>query len=320
MTNLARCLISLLAPCMLPACLELPQFDEASRIDRPRVLAIVAEPPEARPGESVALSALIAGTERAELSWRACGALDGLFDGSGNQFGEGSDDEGCGGSLSFELGAGRTSELPGQLTRTLFQNLELAAQILGESLPRETLESIRAQVGIPFLIELTLVADGGRRLRAVKRVLLRESDAPHTNPPPPWFELGGVEIVGEPSLPFRCVTADGSVPRAMPGHRVELAPIVEGETEPWIERYQVIDSQGALQARQERAFYSWFSTGGSFDQRVSKAPLRNSVWRTPRAPDVHSLWVVVRDGHGGTSACELEVAVGDAPGQPDAGD
>ena len=90
---------------------------------------------------------------------------------------------------------------------------------------------------------------------------------------------------------------------------IEIAPATEDGEEPWLEDYQVIDARGELQERTERAFYSWFSTGGEFDQNVTKSPLRNQIWRTPATPGTYPLWLVVRDGHGGASACDLEVEI-----------
>ena len=281
------------------------------------------------------------------VSWRACGAFDGLF-GEGSQWGEGGDDEGCGGgAFALELGEGETVMLPGAATQALFDNLELAERVLGGALPPDTIDHIRDSVGLPFMIEATVRA-GDKLIRAVKRVLISERAVPHHNPPPPAFMLGDLEIVavgdrdsgpddkdggpdrdpesdaGEEGAsdaavdasrpPFACRARDGTAPRLAADSRVELAPILpEGaEAEPWLERYQVIDMRGALQARDEIAFYSWFATAGELREGVTKSPLRNEIWRTPRRSGCYTLWLVVRDGHGGTSACGVDVAIGDA--------
>ena len=91
---------------LLGGCLELPEFASGSIVTGPRVLAVVAEPPEIRPGETLDLSILIAGVEdpsETEITWRACGSFDG-FGGGGGQYGEDQPDEGCGGGLAFDLG------------------------------------------------------------------------------------------------------------------------------------------------------------------------------------------------------------------------
>lgn len=291
-------------------CIDSPDFARPSFIDGPRVLAIVAEPPEAAPGDSFALSVLIAGQDEEDvaITWRACGAFDdgGSF-GGGAQFGERDPDEGCGGGFAVPLGEGLTSQLPGELTRALFDNLDLAAMILGAQLPPGALEQIRRDVGIPFLIEAD-VHIGDKRIRSVKRVLVRDTDTPHTNPPPPHFVLGELEIARDASGPFRCAGVGQDV-RVPADTDLDLIPIVEGEDEAWLEKYFVLDAQGVLRERTERAYYSWFSDGGRLDQQLTRAPLRNEVWHTPEHPGRHTLWAVVRDGRGGTSACGVAIEV-----------
>jgi hypothetical protein len=259
---------------------------------------------------------LIAGADEDEvdISWRACGSFDsgGTF-GGGMQYGEREPDEGCGGGgFAVPLGEASSAVLPGELTRALFDNLELAAVILGTTLPENALDRIRRDVGIPFLIEADVRA-GEKRIRTVKRVLVRETEASrpaHQNPPPPRFLLGEIEIAGARES-FSCSALDGVTPRVPRASDVEVQPILEEgeEEEAWLEPYQVLDAQGELQDRSERAYYSWFADGGRLDQQLTRAPLRNEVWTTPDAPGMHTLWSIVRDGRGGTSACGLQVIV-----------
>jgi hypothetical protein len=293
----------------LPACLNLEDFPDATLIDSPRVLGIVAEPPEVNPGDPVALTPVIAHAEDVRIAWRACGVFDAFF-GGGSQYGEGDEDEGCGGGRGISLGDGERAVLDGDATQKFFDDLELAALILGDALPRDTVELVRTAVGMPYLIEGTFDMDG-KHIRARKRVLVSRRGTPHTNPPPPRFMLGETEIVPSDGDPLTCAAANGKTPVVGRDREVELAPIVEGAEEPWLERYPVIDVRGALLERDERAYYSWFATGGELDQGVTKAPLRNEIWRAPVESGCHTLWVVVRDGHGGTSTCRLDVAVGD---------
>ena len=118
---------------------------------QPRVLALIADPPGINPGQPVTLSLLVAHADEVSVSWRACGAFD-SFVGGGSQYGE-EDDDGCGQGNAVELGTQPTAVLPGALTQNLFDNLELAAVILGAQLPPDTVRNIREQVGLPFLIE-----------------------------------------------------------------------------------------------------------------------------------------------------------------------
>jgi hypothetical protein len=321
-----------LAACALSACITLPDFESGSIVKGTRVLAVVAEPPEINPGQSLDLSILIAGVEdpsELEVTWRACGSFDGFFGGGGAQYGEGEEDEGCGSGLSFDLGEGLTAQLPGALTSGLFDNLDVIAMTLGTSLPEGIVEEIRSSVGIAFLIEATVRAEG-KTIRATKRVLISENETPHQNPPAPRFVFGREQtIVTDAADPLRCVRDDGMPVTAPAGGSVELAPL-KGvvafsdagvpevsdagdlsmpEEEAWLESYNIINSRGELRERKERAFYSWYATAGDLDSGTTKSPLSNNIWRLPGETGEQTLWLIVRDGHGGTSACELTVMV-----------
>lgn len=317
----SRHLIAMFLAVLLGACLELPDFESGSIVKGPRVLAVLAEPPEIRPGETLDLSILIAGVEdpsETQISWRACGSFDGFFGGGGAQYGDEPADEGCGGSLAFDLGEGPTAQLPGVLTTSLFDNLDVIAMTLGSDLPEGVVEEIRSSVGIAFLVEATVRTEG-KLIRATKRVLISENQAPHTNPPPPQFSFDGDQaVVAAPSDPLRCERQGGEPVSAAPGVAVELAPfagaLVQADAgapdeEPWLETYNILNARGEPRERKERAFYAWYATAGSLDSGSTKSPLRNNVWRTPEQPGDYPLWLIIRDGHGGTSACELTVTI-----------
>jgi hypothetical protein len=295
--------------CAFCACVDLPEFPRPSLIDRPRVLAIVAEPPEAAPGQPVELSLLLAGASSAEITWRACGAFD-SFTGGGSQYGD-ETEEHCGSERGDVLEPGERTQLPGALTSRLFDDLELAAAILGSALPLATVALIRDEVGLPFVVEATVIADG-KLIRAVKRVVISPRERRNTNPPPPRFSLAGQEIAAERADSFRCDPLEGGVARGASASDIELRPLFEGDSEPWIEAYPVLDARGALVRRSERAFYSWFSSAGELAESITTAPLSSQRWTTPPAAGCHALWLVIRDGHGGASACRTEVAIDDA--------
>lgn len=314
-------LITMSLAVLLAGCLDLPDFESASIITGPRVLAVIADPPEIAPGETLDLSIMIAGVEdpsEPRVTWRACGSFDG-FGGGGAQYGEEQPDEGCGGtSLAFDLGEGPTAQLPGLLTRDLFDNLEVIAMTIGTDLPEGIVEQIRSSVGIAFLVEATVRTEG-KLVRATKRVLISENDKPHTNPPPPELMFGDQSIVTDPERPLICVRDDGEPVTASPGESVELVPFANApasaadagiaDEEPWLETYNILNARGEVRERQERAFYAWYTTAGDLDSGSTKSPLRNNVWRTPETPGQYPLWLIVRDGHGGTSACEITVTI-----------
>jgi len=302
---------------LLSACIELPDFPDGNVVVEPRPLAIVADPPEARPGQAVQLSLMLSHPiATSNVQWRVCGEYF-SFSG-GNQYGDGQSGEGCG-EDDPSFASGERAELPGLLSTALFANLDLAREVLGASLPEGAIELVRMRVGVPVLVEARMEHER-RTLRATKRVLVSERADGNDNPPPPRFMLGDELVIGveDPDLPFVCAGASGRVPVVEPSSEVKLAPIVEGSgededdrEEPWLERYQIIDARGDLQNRTETAFYSWYvSDGGEIDPGTTKAPDRDATWKTPKAPGCHRVWVIVRDGHGGTSACGVDIAVG----------
>ena len=173
----------------------------------------------------------------------------------------------------------------------------------------EALEQIRTTVGIAATVEVELVADG-KRLTALKRVLFRESDTPGANPPPPTFRFGDTILrsLGE-APPYRCEPDAGSLQVGL-RESVALAPIFDGDEEPWLENYSVLDVRGLVGERKEQAFYTWFTDAGELDDDSTRAPSRGNIWRAPDKPGCAQIWLVVRDGHAGATSCIARVAVG----------
>ncbi|HKU38564.1 MAG TPA: hypothetical protein VJR89_10470 [Polyangiales bacterium] len=286
------------------ACIDLRAFPSESIVDSPRVLAVVAEPPEVTPGHGVTLTPLIAHAEHVSIQYLVCGTFDAPFGGGGAQFGEMEEEECSDGALL--RGSGPSWTVPVAATEALWSNSELAETILGGTLPRETIETVRTSVGLPVLVELNIEADD-RELRAVKRVLLSEKTQPNANPPRPRFRFGEIDVEPDPDSVWDCRAGQALVVRR--GKAVEITPATEDGQEPWVERYPVFNSRGELEERDERAFYSWFASGGEFESHVTRAPLRNQVWTAPNQAGDERIWLVVRDGHGGTSACRFDVRV-----------
>ena len=300
-----------LAACGLAGCIELADFPESNIVEQPRALAIIADPPEARPGRSVELSLLLSddAIDASDAEWIVCGEYFSF--GGGNQYGDGESGEGCGDD-DPRFGRGPRATLPGLLSSALFANLDLAREVLGSSLPPDAIDLVRERVGLPVLVEARFELEG-RAIRTTKRVLFSQRADGNSNPPPPSFKLGkdgeAVTALDDPERPFRCASESGALPVLNAGSEVKLVPVYEGKEEPWTERYQVIDVRGDVHTRDETAFYSWYATGGDLSPGVTKPPDRDATWRTPSKPGRHRLWVIVRDGHGGASACGLDVRV-----------
>jgi len=296
------------------ACINLPDFASSTLIDRPRVLAVIAEPPEANQGTTVTFTSLVAGASDVQVTWMACALFQPFV--NNTQFGENLGDRGCPRDRSFELPrlTDNSAVLPGVITQEFFRDDEQLRDALGAFLPESTLDAVRTDVGVAFTVEADFIADG-KRLRALKRVLLRDTDTPHSNPPPPRFTFDGRQIAGDAGDPtsFVCRPEEPGELRVDPGQSVELAPSVDGSEEPWLETYNVLDARGVLSQRNERAFYSWYASAGTLDDGTTRAPDRATEWVAPDTPSCVQLWLVVRDDHGGQSACRLDVSVGAEP-------
>ena len=292
-----------LACLLVGGCIELDEFPSESLVTGPRVLAVVVDPPEVTPGASFSVSTLVVGAEDVEIEYRICGAFDGPFGGA--QFGD-REEEDCS-AHALLRGAGPTWTVPAEALQLVWDNANLWETVLGGTLSTETVDAIRTSVGVPLQIEISIRADT-KRLRAVKRVLLSESATPNTNPPPPAFDFGDHAVTADPDAAWSCSAAEPLT--AKPGKQVELAPAVTDRAEAWVEPYRVINSRGEVEERTERAFYAWFATGGRFESHSTRAPLRNQIWIAPQKAGEYRLWLVVRDGHGGTSACGVDVQVG----------
>ena len=322
-----------------------PMFDRSSEVKTWRGLAIVAEPPVVGLDRDVQLRALVvmpdgthvAPSDTLAFEWVACIRPERVPGLSSSQFDPEVESNACGGFPSLPLvtaadGSAVMSVSSAALGAVLAPDrLDEVAALLG--ITTELLTEIFERVGITVVVELDVCelgegahrcADDGavRRVTAYKRVLVRdlfEDDLGH-NPPPPRFGLrlrdeevsANRWIVDDPSAPFLCIAEDGAPVSlaASTEHIVDPEDVgLEPGPDSWLENYTVLDLAGGFTDVQERAYYSYYSTGGNLAQETTRAPADEEVWTTPEDPGTYPLWVVVRDGHGGTSACRLDVVV-----------
>ncbi|MET0385860.1 MAG: hypothetical protein ABW321_07870 [Polyangiales bacterium] len=310
-------------------CFDLPEFASPTLIDRPRVLSVVANPPEISSTGLTQLSVVVAGTERVSVTWYACARFD-SFVGT-TQYGENSGEQGCSGEAPLGRESPYTAlgaDIVGEGEQDPAENPELAAALAasvderareslgGLDISGELLTLMRATIGIAYSVQADILTQPqNKRLRAVKRVLISDRLTPHSNPPAPVFDFRDQRVAGGGDrAAFRC-SAETPL-HADPGERVTLRPFFEGEgdEEPWLETYNVLDATGMLGTRRERAFYSWYATAGELEEGTTEAPERENYWAAPGESRCAELWLVVRDGHGGENACGVPVAVGDAEG------
>lgn len=158
----------------------------------------------------------------------------------------------------------------------------------------EVADAQRAQLeaiaGVPWRVELT-VRRGDEVVRASKIVRVSRRARPNDNPPEPIFDgapCGAGELDGRSTVTF-----GATLPATFEGYQVLLPTTDDG-------RFEVLD-------RTELWTYSAFATDGDFEPEVVKVVAGEATftWRRRRAAD---LWIVLRDGRGGTSWCHRTVA------------
>jgi len=311
-------------------------FARPSLVQTARVLAVVADPPVAGVDVPVTFSALVVTESGAPLlhdpdagvtfSWTACLVAETVPGLQGMQYDADGDQRGCDGAPSIPLmidtsGAGT---MPAGLLSQVVTGASLStvAEILG--LPVSLLMEAIARTGVIVTVELRVELPDQAPLIAFKRVVLQ--DRPHaqvigTNPPPPRFSLR-VRGEGDSSAtwisardhaePWRC-DWQGEPRTLRAGQTYVLDPVnvpdqAEGEVD-WREDYDVIDLTGSFLTLREQPYYAWYATGGRLDQEQTTVPADEELWRAPSEPGDHTLWLAVRDGHAGASACSIDVEV-----------
>ena len=311
-------ILTLLAVLVIGGCIE-NDFERPSKIFSHRVLAIVADKPEVAPGERVRISALVVDPEGERISdparfeWRVCLRVELVPGLSGMMFQDIEMDEGCGGWPDLTLFGhpdGSDFVLPA-LPEISDELLAMRAEMLGDDLPIDAIRRISEEIGFPIAIELTVrdPATGAELVRAFKRIILVEREDRGTNPPGPrvWLDETFLRQSGA-SRPFECHTPGEDVlPQVRAGEVLDVRP--DPDDEWWRETFPVIDLEGRIVEAKEGAYYSFFSTGGEFDDDVNSAPTRDTTWRAPEEPGIWPIWLVVRDGHAGTAACRMDVDV-----------
>lgn len=298
-------------------------------VNSPRILDIVADPPEVAPGGESTLSVLYVDDvpgRAVTYQWTACVTAESIGAGgfSGAQFGTMQQDPGCPpptpGTMN-DLGTDAGATLPATLTG-LFRapNAATLSLLFRSTVTDESAMQLAAlihAIGVPILVQVTVsdAATGEELITAFKRVLIRDGASPNTNPPPPRFQIGdswvSARIPGLP--PFTCLPEDPRhPPLVVRGEEVTLTPDPD---EAWVQSYTVFRPDGSgLQTVSEGGYYAWLSTGGGFkDSGMEQSPAREGVWTPPSLAEIGSievpLWIVVRDGHGGSSACKTMVAL-----------
>lgn len=283
-------------------------LDPRTIVVTPRILDIIADPPEAGPGGTITLRPIVAGTRGTpEFRWSACISADPNAIPLGSSgFGATTTEQGCFGDGGRVLPLGNAATATLTLPADALDRIESAAARFGGQLSPDTLRQILAEVGLVLGVGVEMQVDG-RVVRGYKRVVLSRSPRPNHNPPPPRVRVQGVWVAPSATDRDVCVPEDGSSLRFARGRQLNLVP--DPNDRDWFERYTVIDATGRLTERTETAFYSWYITAGDLALGLTRTPIRDNQWTLPSRVGPQTMWFLVRDGHGGSSGCRIEVQV-----------
>jgi hypothetical protein len=337
-------LLGLAGLALLAACLPDPGFDERDLVKTPRILAILADKPELAPGESATMSVLFAdprgGGRPVRFRWSACVGLESLGGGgpgfSGAQFGMMEAPPGCGDpGARLTLGEGETAVLAAPPAAQIDLLVAQFRARVGDAIPVDFIEKLLDEVGIQITVQVEALTPGDAGdvtlITGFKRVFVSRRAERGTNPPRPRFAIGedGVVSAYAPGgAGFDCASESGAPIVVRAGATVSLRPDPtpeipddDADDEPWAgdptcmdadpvtECYGVLDPQGFFARKPESAFYTWNVTAGTLAEGTSSRPTRDNEWTAPTTPGDVTMWLVTRDGHGGTSACRTTLTV-----------
>ncbi|MFT4622075.1 MAG: hypothetical protein ACI8PZ_000728 [Myxococcota bacterium] len=258
-------------------------------VDRARVLAVQAEPPEIRPGQTASFEALLATPDSEEpysVVWIACPA-----DGGGIGFG-------C--ALDF-ADIDLTNATPDQLAALGFIGFEPLLPPVYTA-PDDILDGLddpARREGAYVLIQVTAIPPGaldeGRRGNpeidfneveaAYKRLIVSEATTPNHNPVPGPFSVAGRTV------------APGSIVHVDPDQPYKLALEIPTAS---VESYEFVNRDGEVEIRVEEPYVAWFSTDGEMAEEVTLYPYTAADWYSPSKRGAAGTWyAVVRDRRGG---------------------
>lgn len=279
---------------LLPACViqseRFPRprdLDPTWLVDRPRLLAIQAEPPDVLPGQTTRLRALFVDPDNTldVVLWIGC-----------------SDDETTNFGCAFDPSALGPDATPQELADAGVFGIEPGLPPV-LTLPDDYLDGLDPRLserGRPYTataIGLPAADDQAEddldfnALRVgFKRVMVSTREPPNQNP-----GIDGWRIQGEP-LPH-----DTTVLVAA-GGTYEIDVDLSDDA---IESYTYLNIDDEREDRVEEPFAEWYASGGVIERDSTIHPFLFSRWRAPRAPDVQgSWWIVVKDRRGGLTWSE----------------
>ncbi|MFT3841942.1 MAG: hypothetical protein QM723_33430 [Myxococcaceae bacterium] len=250
--------------------------DRTSLIEAPRIIAVIAEPPEAPPSATVQLKAVVAGASDATARWSVCSQPRPF---SQNQ----AVDPECVSALNAAPATGETFALsvPSNVCRVFGPDAPS-----GGVRPREP--DATGGYYQPVGVELDAPVFAFERLSCVPAGVsfdvaqaYRQQARPNLNP---VFQL----------------TADS----ARAGASIEIHADWSGAPE---ERFVMIDPVSAqLVTATERYDVTWFVSAGEVGPARSSSG--TTLWTLPAQPGDGTLWAVLRDSRGGVAVQSLTLS------------
>lgn len=326
-----RAALVLVAAAALAGCLD--DIQPRQQIDELRIIGVRLDPPDAKPGDTVTATALVVspeGRDDFEVQWFACDQpvatadyFSGVFDPSR---GFCTDPERPDGT-PLGTGLSATFTVPEAF---LGDAREL---LISEGFEDEdgSLDALLAFIGWHQRVKLVATLDDGSdsddpirvdpiRVEAHKRLLVTSVGGRNSNPAPPTLHVQhlpkGEEhvapaAVGDSAAPGECIATSSPEQAFEEGENYALMPINLPDV---FEEFVQLDFLGQPVTLSEEYWFSWFSTSRGMRVPVTKSEDPVVLWttRTPRDEDVYTdadghttvpIWVVARDGRGGTSWC-----------------
>lgn len=311
---------TLAAPLAAPLLGCLGNLDPPTLVKTPRILVIVGDAPESRPGEDISLGVLAhvpSDPDGASTTyrWRLCASLPRVLEAAQIPANLPLPD-----TCETLPSAGPTATIPGERTQALADLL--ASLPSGGSFDASFLTGILASAGIPFQVEVdvldasgTVVVTGIKTLAITTRVA--PLPPPTTNPPVVLFTIGDDDdttedfdvVMPDDPFDFACLATNGPVVvPAQAERRITPVPGID-----WTEQFPILDYSGEITIGRENEYYSFYATGGGIAEETTRPPERATTWTTPEEPGSVRLWLIVRDGHLGARGCFLDVDVTTPP-------
>ncbi|KFE68984.1 hypothetical protein [Hyalangium minutum] len=294
-------------------------FERSSEIRDRRILAVQIEPPEVAGGaplpEAVLAQALVVDPANplaaVEVSWRSCLRLP---------------------RAAADVGEAENTRCPEDENTVLLgsSSAALEAVSLGAPLPPELVGLLAAasDVPAPQLQVQVEVSSEPQPLVAVKQLTvtsrLPEGQEPNRNPVLQRVTLDGTDWLPDTPRTLKygdCPDEEKKEAEADDGSRVlvcehDVEPFFDEETQSQF--YEERGFSGEPELQREILRFAWFTDAGSFRRNNTRQfdprdPSPDNVgpqnnWREPATKTERAtLWLIVRDGRGGTSWLRREV-------------